>query len=79
MAVLTPENFARKERVISLAEQKGIRPSQISLLYVLSQKAAVAAIIGSRSCNDIDNVLSASKVRLTQEEIEYLTLKRDSL
>ena len=79
MAVLTPENFARKERVISLAEQKNIRPSQISLLYVLSQKAAVAAIIGPRSCKDIDNVLSASKTRLTQEEIEYLTLKRDSL
>lgn len=45
----------------------------------ITQKAAVAAIIGPRSCNDIDNVLSASKVRLTQEEIEYLTLKRDSL
>lgn len=79
MAVLTEENFARKERVLVLAEKKGIRPSQISLLYVLSQKANIAAIIGPRSKQDIDNVIRATSVRLTQEEIDYLTLKRDTL
>ena len=79
MAVLTPENFLRKERVLALSEKKGIRPSQISLLYVLSQKASVAAIIGPRSCKDIDNVILASTEKLTQKEIDYLTLKTDTL
>ena len=79
MAVLTPENFARKERVLDLSERKGIRPSQISLLYVLSQKASFAAIIGPRSCKDIDNVILASTEKLTQKEIDYLTLKTDTL
>ena len=79
MAVLTPTNFARKERVQELAKIKGIRPSQISLLYVLSQKASVAAIIGPRSIKDIDNSLNASSQLLTQSEIDYLTLKTDQL
>ncbi len=79
MAVLTPTNFARKERVLQLAEKKGIRPSQISLLYVLSQKAKVSAVIGPRSKQDIDNVLKAVDQRLTQEEVDFLTLKRDTL
>lgn len=79
MAVLTPINFARKERVKELAAKKGIRPSQVSLLYVLSQKANVTAVIGPRSKQDIDNVLKAVEVRLTQEEIDYLLLKRDTL
>ncbi|MCF0137006.1 MAG: aldo/keto reductase [Oscillospiraceae bacterium] len=79
MAVLTPENLARKERVLEISAKNGIRPSQISLLYVLSQKAKVAAIIGPRSCRDIDNVLEAAKTTLTQAEIDYLTLKSDKL
>lgn len=79
MAVLTEENLKRKERVKVLAEKKGIRPSQVSLLYVLSQEANTAAIIGPRSTKDIDNVLKATETYLTPEEIEYLTLKRDNL
>lgn len=79
MAVLTPVNMARKERVKILAEKKGIRPSQVSLLYVLSQEAETAAIIGPRSEKDIDNVLNAIEQRLTKEEVDYLTLKTDQL
>ena len=79
MSVLTPTNLARKERVTKLAEMKGIRPSQVSLLYVLSQKMPVAAIIGPRSEKDIDNVVNASSQRLTEAEINYLTLKTDTL
>lgn len=79
MAVLTPDNFARKERVLSYSAKSGIRPSQVSLLYVLSQKANVVAIIGPRSCNDIDNVIAATANRLTEEEINYLILKADVL
>jgi len=79
-AVLSnPVNFARKERVIELAEEKNIRPSQISLQYVLSQKANTAAIIGPRSKNDIDNSFNAMDDKLTQAEIDYLTLKTDSI
>ncbi len=78
LAVLTPENFERKERVLKLSEVKGIRPSQISLLYVLSQKANVSAVIGPRSNKDLDNVLAATATRLTEKEIAYLTLKSDT-
>lgn len=74
-----PENFLRKERAVKLGEMKGIRPSQISLQYVLSQKASTAAIIGPRSVVDIDHALNAMEDRLTQQEIDYLTLKQDSL
>lgn len=79
MAVLTLVNFARKERVKELAKKKGIRASQLALLYVLSQKASVAAIIGPRSSEDIYNVINATSQRLSQEEIDYLLLKTDTL
>jgi aryl-alcohol dehydrogenase-like predicted oxidoreductase len=79
MAVLTPTNFARKERVLALSEKTGIKPSQISLLYVLSQKANVSAVIGPRSNADLDKIVAACEHRLTQEQIDFLTLKRDTL
>lgn len=79
MAVLTPENFARKERAAILAGMKGIRPSQVSLPYVLSQKVNIAAIIGPRSIKDIDNAINATSLRLTAEELDFLNLKRDSI
>lgn len=79
-AVLSnPNNFLRKERAIILAEKKGIRPSQISLQYVLSQKANTAAIIGPRSNKDIDNSINAMDDVLTQNEMDFLTLKVDTL
>lgn len=78
MAVLTEENFARKERVKAFSADTGIGPSQVSLLYVLSQKAQTLAIIGPRSVKDIDNVLALSEKRLSENEIAYLTLKSDS-
>ena len=79
MAVFTEENFARKERAIALAEKKGVRPSQVSLLYVLSHKANIAAIIGPRSKRDVDNAMNAAHERLSAAEMEFLTLKRDSI
>lgn len=79
MAALTPVNFARKERVLKYSEKTGIRPSQVSLCYVLSQKCNVVAIIGPRDQKDLDNVLKASEKRLTQAEMDYLTLKTDTL
>lgn len=78
MAVLTPENYARRERAQTLAEEKGIRPSQLSLLYVLSQKASMAAIIGPRSSGDIDKAVAAAETRLSQTEIDFLTLKTEA-
>lgn len=72
MAVLTPKNFARKERDAILAGMKGIRPSQVSLLYVLSQKVNIAAIIGPCSIKDIDSALNATSLRLTAEELDFL-------
>jgi lin0876 protein len=79
IAVFTEENFARKERAIALAEKKGVRPSQVSLLYVLSHKANIAAIIGPRSKRDVDNAMNAAHERLSEAEMEFLTLKRDSI
>ena len=51
----------------------------MSLLYVLSQKVNIAAIIGPRSIKDIDNAINATSLRLTAEELDFLTLKRDSI
>lgn len=78
MAVLTEENFARKERVKTFSAETGIGTSQVSLLYVLSQKAQTLAITGPRTEKDIDDIVSVTERTLTQQEIDYLTLKADS-
>lgn len=72
------ENFARLDRVRTLAEEKGLTVAQVALSYVLSQPMNVFAVMGCRTPGEFESNLKALEVKLTPEEITWLNLKTDS-
>mmetsp|Transcript_65 Transcript_65/g.103 ORF Transcript_65/g.103 Transcript_65/m.103 type:complete len:1250 (+) Transcript_65:58-3807(+) len=72
-AYCTPENFARVDRLRSLASYKHCSPAQLALNYVLSQPYNVFTIVGTtNAAHFIDNAVAASQPRLTAKEIRWL-------
>ena len=74
---LTEENFARRERAILLAQEKGCSSVNIALSYILSQDLPLAAQIGARNMWELEDCVKNLELKLTQAEIEYLRLERD--
>ncbi len=77
-AFFTDENFERLARAKILSEEKGVPSINIALAYVLDQDFDVCAIIGSRDRHEFDSCLDALKIKLTESEINYLSLKTDN-
>jgi aryl-alcohol dehydrogenase-like predicted oxidoreductase len=77
-AFFTDENFERLARAKILGEEKGVPSINIALAYVLDQDFDVCAIIGSRDRHEFDSCLDALKIKLTESEINYLSLKTDN-
>lgn len=67
-----PENIARRDRMESMAAEKGMRPLQVALAYVLSFPFPVWALVGPRSVEQMTELAEASTVRLTPEEMRWL-------
>ena len=65
-------NFARRERAVQLAEQRGVGVIHIALAYVLNQPFATFALIGPRDLNETSSSLKALELDLSPEEIEWL-------
>lgn len=71
------DNFERLRRAQELGKEKNVDSINIALAYVLSQPFDVAAIIGSRSRKEFDSCIQTLDVKLTQKELDYLSLKSD--
>ncbi len=67
------ENLARLERVKTLADEKGMSPAEITLAYITSHAFPCAALIGSKSVEQLAESMKAADASLTREEILYLT------
>lgn len=72
-------NWERLRRAQSLAKDKGVEPIQISLAYVLHQPYPTAAIIGCETPAELASSLKALEIQLTQTEVEWLNLRKESL
>lgn len=70
------ENWERYRRAEQLAKEKGVETIQISLAYVLNQKFPTAAIIGPQTKEELLSCREAANITLTDEEIEWLDLRR---
>ena len=57
-------------RVEELAEKKGVSMTEISLAWLLTKVAS--PVIGATKFHHIDGAVAATKVKLNQEEIDYL-------
>lgn len=66
----TEENDAAiAARVANIAEEKGVSRAQVALAWMLSKPAVTAPIIGASRAEQLDDLVKATEVTLTQEEI----------
>ncbi len=66
------ENFGRLRRAQELAERKQVTTLQIGLAYVLSQPFPTIALVGPTTVPNLDEVLGAVDLELTEEEVRFL-------
>jgi len=67
------ENFARLGRARELGRRHGVSANAIALAYVLCQPFPTFAIIGPRRLDEMDSSATALAVRLTPEDLEWLS------
>lgn len=66
----TEENDAAiAERVAAIAADKGVSRAQVALAWMLAKPAVSAPIIGASRAEQLDDLVKATEVTLTQEEI----------
>ncbi len=68
----TDEDYTVAERVVAVANQKGVRPIQVALAWVLGQSAVTAPIIGASRLEQLDQLVAAMDITLTDEEAAQL-------
>jgi aryl-alcohol dehydrogenase-like predicted oxidoreductase len=69
---LNPASLDRLQRTRRLARELGRTPNEIALAYLFSQTFPGAAIIGSRSLEQLDASLRAADLRLSPAQVDYL-------
>jgi aryl-alcohol dehydrogenase (NADP+) len=66
-----PEDFDVLDVVVSLAKEKGVTPSQVSLAWLL-HKGVTAPIIGVTRIQHVEEAVEALEVKLDSEEMKRL-------
>jgi len=70
------QNFQRLDRAGELAREKGKSVPQIALAYVLQQPLEIYALVGCETPEEFRVNTEALEIRLTQEEMDWLDLRR---
>jgi aryl-alcohol dehydrogenase-like predicted oxidoreductase len=72
------ENFKRLDRALELAAERGVQVAQIALAYLLSVKLRVYPVVNMNSTEELDLNIAALAIRLSQAEVEWLNLERET-
>ena len=67
-----PEDFTVADRCAEVAREKGVKPSQIALAWVLRQPGITAPIVGASKMYQLDEAVEALKIVLTDEDAQRL-------
>ncbi|MDL2307426.1 aldo/keto reductase [Desulfovibrio sp. OttesenSCG-928-C06] len=73
------ENAEKLKRAKELAKAKGCQPVNISLSYILSQGLPIVPIIGPRNKEEFKVNLKSLDIKLTPQEVEYMSLRSNTL
>jgi aryl-alcohol dehydrogenase (NADP+) len=65
-------DFDVVERVIKIANQRGVTASQIALAWLLHQPGVTAPIIGASQMEHLEQDVAALDIRLSRDELEFL-------
>jgi aryl-alcohol dehydrogenase (NADP+) len=66
------EDFDVVERLVAVAKEKGAKPSQVALAWLLSKKDVASPIIGPTKLEQLEELVAAVDVRLKQADVEQL-------
>ena len=65
-------DFRIVDRVVALAGQKGVKPAQIALAWLLHQPGVTAPIVGATRMEQLDQAIAALDITLSDEECRNL-------
>jgi aryl-alcohol dehydrogenase (NADP+) len=65
-------DFQIVERVVELANKRGVKPTQVALAWMLTKPEVSAPIIGASKPHHLPEAVGALEVKLTADEIRYL-------
>jgi aryl-alcohol dehydrogenase (NADP+) len=65
-------DFRVIERVINLANERGVKPAQIALAWLLQKPGVVAPIIGATRMSHLEQAVAALEIELSDEEMKSL-------
>ncbi|KAI0328026.1 Aldo/keto reductase [Cubamyces sp. BRFM 1775] len=65
----TPQIVSRVEE---LAKKKGASMAQVALAWIMARPGVIAPIIGTTKLSNLEDILGALNVKLTEEEVKYL-------
>ncbi len=71
------QNFVRLDRAGKLAREKGLTVPQIALAFNLNQPLNLFSLIGAFHPDECEANIEALNLKLTEEELDWLDLKRD--
>jgi aryl-alcohol dehydrogenase (NADP+) len=67
-----PEDFTVAERCVEVAREKGVKPAQVALAWILRQPGITAPIIGASKMEQLDQAVEALAITLSDEEARRL-------
>jgi aryl-alcohol dehydrogenase-like predicted oxidoreductase len=67
-----PEDFDVLEAAVAVAKERGVKPAQVALAWVLSRPGVAAPIVGATRLEHLDDAATAVDLRLTNEEVARL-------
>ena len=66
------EDFDVVDVVVEVAREKGVKPAQVALAWLLSRPGVTAPIVGATKLEHLEDALGAIDVTLSDEEIKRL-------
>jgi aryl-alcohol dehydrogenase-like predicted oxidoreductase len=67
-----PSDFTIADRVAELARQRGVKPTQVALAWLLSKPTVTAPIIGASKLTHLDDHVAAVEISLDESEKAFL-------
>jgi aryl-alcohol dehydrogenase (NADP+) len=68
----TDADYVVVDRVVDVARERGVLPIQVALAWVLSRPGVTAPIIGASTLEQLDQLVEAVSLRLTETEVRRL-------
>jgi aryl-alcohol dehydrogenase (NADP+) len=65
-------DFAVVDRVVEMAERRGVKPAQIALGWLLAQPGVASPIIGASKMSQLEEAVAALEIEISAEERAFL-------